>query len=147
MAHTQRVAAVMLSLVIAVTAGARGLAATGPATIRIADLQSSDLRLGQGIGAREIVRAALYRREGRPRRLGASAMLCTWVDTRLRTCGATYILPLGSLIVSGILTTRLLYQLAVIGGTGLYDNARGSLTVTAYSLHPRRDVLIFLLTG
>ena len=43
--------------------------------------------------------------------------------------------------------TRLLYQIAVVGGTGLYDNARGSLTVTSTGLHPRREILLFRLAG
>ena len=32
---------------------------------------------------------------------------------------------------SGLINSRLLYTAAITGGTGLYDNARGTLTVTA----------------
>ena len=35
----------------------------------------------------------------------------------------------------------------IVGGTELYDNARGSLVVTTTSLKPRREVLVFRLTG
>ena len=59
----------------------------------------------------------------------------------------TVTLPKGSLVVSGLLSSRLLYELAIVGGTGLYDNARGTLTATVIGLHPRRDLLLFRLTG
>jgi hypothetical protein len=49
--------------------------------------------------------------------------------------------------VAGSLQSRLLYETAIIGGTGLYDNARGSLTVTATHIHPRHEVLVFRLVG
>ena len=35
----------------------------------------------------------------------------------------------------------------ITGGTGLYDNARGTLTVTAKGLKPRRELLLFRLSG
>jgi hypothetical protein len=74
-------------------------------------------------------------------------MACTYLDRRNRTCTATYVLPRGSLVASGAIQTRLLYEIAIVGGTGLYDNARGSLTVTSTHLRPRREVLLFRLTG
>ena len=49
--------------------------------------------------------------------------------------------------MSGAITSRLLFEVAVTGGTGLYDNARGTLTVTSTGLRPRREVLIFRLAG
>ena len=33
-------------------------------------------------------------------------------------------------MVGGVIASRLFYELAVVGGTGLYDNVRGILTVT-----------------
>jgi hypothetical protein len=35
----------------------------------------------------------------------------------------------------------------VLGGTGLYDNARGTLTVTRLRKNPRRDLFLFRLVG
>jgi hypothetical protein len=46
-----------------------------------------------------------------------------------------------------VIGTRLLYETAIVGGTGLYDNARGSLVVTTTALHPRRQILVFRLSG
>ena len=41
--------------------------------------------------------------------------------------------------------SRLLYELPVVGGTGLYANARGSLVVTVRAMSPRREILTFRL--
>jgi hypothetical protein len=74
--------------------------------------------------------------------------MCTFFDVRERSCSGTYFLPKGTLVVSGVIQSRLLYAVAVVGGTGLYDNARGTLTVTSTGLRPqRREVLLFRLAG
>ena len=39
------------------------------------------------------------------------------------------------------------YELAVLGGTRLYGNARGTLTVIRTKRKPRRQILLFRLTG
>jgi hypothetical protein len=126
--------------------GGRGLASTGPGTISITDRQLSDHRLGSGIGAREIVQTILYQR-GTGHRIGGGSLVCTFVTPTQRNCSGTYTLPRGTIVASGALSTRLLYELAIVGGTGLYDNARGTLTNTAIRLRPRRDLLLFRLTG
>ena len=69
------------------------------------------------------------------------------LDRRTRQCTATYSLPRGKIIAVGAIDSRLLYTVAVVGGTGLYDNARGTLTATATRLSPRREVLLFRLAG
>jgi hypothetical protein len=141
------VAVALAALCSAVYVCAQGLAATGPATIRITDVQRADTVLGSGIGAREIVHASLYQHGGARKLLGSSVLLCTYVDTDQRQCSANYILPKGTIVAEGVFGSRLLYELAIVGGTGLYDNARGSVTVTTYRLEPRREVLVFRLTG
>jgi hypothetical protein len=127
--------------------GARSQASTGPATIRITDLQVADRQFGSGVGAREIVRTELYQRTGRRQRLGQAAMLCTYVSRTQRACTTSFTLPRGTIVVSGVLQSRLLYELAIVGGTGLYDNARGTLLNTTIKLRPRRDLLLFRLSG
>ena len=74
-------------------------------------------------------------------------MMCTFLDRRRRSCTATYVLPRGTLVVTGAIQSRLLYEIPIVGGTGLFDNARGTLTVTSTHLRPRREVLLFRLTG
>jgi hypothetical protein len=137
-----------LLLVAAVgSSGAVGSASTGPATIRITDRQVMDVYLGTGVGEREVVRTTLYDRSGSRKAIGQAAMLCTYFSKRLRSCTITFALPKGTLVASGLLSTRLIYELAIVGGTGLYDNARGTLTTTVIRLRPRRDLLLFRLTG
>jgi Dirigent-like protein len=140
------VAAATASLV----AGSGG-ASTGPAQVRITDLQISRHMVrpaGGGItGTVEVVRQRLYKPGVTSRPIGRSDLVCTYLDNRERSCMGTYFLPKGSLVVAGALETRLLYEIAIVGGTGLFDNARGTLTVTSTHLSPRREVLLFRLTG
>lgn len=140
-----RAVAALLAVAAIGVGTAAGSASTGPATIRITDRQVLDKQLGDGVGAREVVRTVLYKPGTRS--IGSSALLCTYVAPRLRSCTGTFSLPRGSIVVSGVLSTRLLYELAIVGGTGLYDNARGTFTNTVLKLRPRRDLLLFRLTG
>ena len=56
-------------------------------------------------------------------------------------------LPKGELVVGGSILYRQFYDLAVLGGTGLYDNARGTLTVTRTHRKPVRNLVVFRLVG
>ena len=56
-------------------------------------------------------------------------------------------MPKGRLVVAGELQFRQFYSLAVIGGTGLYDNARGTLSVTRMGTRPVRELVVFRLVG
>ena len=58
----------------------------------------------------------------------------------------TYFLPKGSVVTQGLITSQLIYELAVIGGTGLYSNVRGTLTVTSLTRKPPTDLLVFRLS-
>jgi hypothetical protein len=125
---------------------------TSPAQIRITDVQASYRYVpavgGGKTGAQEIVRQRLYNPRLSGKQIGRADLLCTYLDAQARTCTGTYALPRGSLVVAGAIQSRLLYEIAVVGGTGLYDNARGSLTVTSTAVRPkRREVLLFRLTG
>jgi hypothetical protein len=135
----------------AVAGGAAG--ATGPAQIRITDVQLSYklVRPASGgvQGATELVSQRLYNPSlSSTKPIGQARIVCMYLDANNRSCSGTYTLPRGSLVVSGVIQSRLLYEIAVVGGTGLYDNARGTLTVTSTGLRPqRREVLLFRLTG
>ncbi len=128
-------------------------AATGPATIRITNSEISVTRVdvgakGKSPGDMEIVRQRLFNRRVTQRPIGTADLVCTFVDTRrLRVCRGTYILPKGKLVVGGSLSYRQFYELAVLGGTGVYDNARGSLVVTRMGVRPVRDLAVFRLVG
>ena len=103
------VAAATASLV-----AASGGASTGPAVVRITDLQGRpadrQARGGRHCGSVEIVRQRLYKPGITERPIGRSDLVCTYLDHRERSCTGTYFLPKGSLVVSGALETRLLYQ-------------------------------------
>ena len=126
-------------------------ASTGPATIRITNKEISVARVDVGRsnkspGDMEIIRQQLFDR--RQNRIGPAELVCTFVDSRrARVCRGTYFLPKGKLVVGGSLTYRQFYDLAVLGGTGLYDNARGSVTVTRMGRRPVRDLVVFKLVG
>ena len=128
-------------------------AATGPATIRITNVEDTVVRVDVGVkgkspGDMEIIRQRLYNRRVTTRSIGRSELICTFVDRRRsRVCRGTYYLPKGRIVVGGSLLYRQFYELAVLGGTGLFDNARGSLVVTRMAVRPVRDRMIFRLVG
>ena len=61
------------------------------------------------------------------------------------SCVGTYFLPQGKLMVGGVVGGRLFYELAVYGGTGLYNNARGTVTATYLGGLPPQEFLVFRL--
>jgi hypothetical protein len=128
-------------------------AATGPATIRITNVQDTVVRVdvgtrGKSPGDMEIIRQRLYNTRVTTRSIGRSELICTFVDRRRsRVCRGTYFLPKGRIVVGGSLLYRQFYELAVLGGTGLFDNARGSLVVTRVGVRPVRDRMVFRLVG
>jgi hypothetical protein len=127
-------------------------AGTGPGTIRITDRELAVSRVETGAtgtspGDVEIVRARL-RERGTGKTIGRSELECTFVDSvRSRVCRGTYILPRGRIVVGGSILYRQFYELAVLGGTGLYDNARGTLTITRTHRAPVRHLVVFRLVG
>ena len=127
-------------------------AATGPAQIRITTKQVRYVRVDNGRSGRspgdmEIITHLLYNKRKTPKALGHSEFVCTFTLDISRSCRATFFLPRGTLVVGGSLRFRQIYQLAILGGTRLYDNARGTLTVTRLHKSPRRDLFLFRLVG
>ena len=127
-------------------------AGTGPATIRISERQLALTRIDMGAkgtspGDTEVIRSRLLER-GTLKTIGRAELVCTFVDSvRSRVCRGTYILPKGKIVVGGSILYRQFYDLAVLGGTGLYDNARGTLTITRTHRSPVRDLVVFRLVG
>jgi hypothetical protein len=146
-------AGVLVGLVVVSPWEGTSAAATGPATIRITNVEDTVVRVdvgtkGKSPGDMEIIRQRLYNTRLTTRSIGRSELLCTFVDRRRsRVCRGTFFLPKGKIVVGGSLLYRQFYELAVLGGTGLYDNARGSLVVTRMGVHPVRDRMVFRLVG
>jgi hypothetical protein len=135
-----------------VASGSGSHAATGPATIGISSKQTRYLRIDAGVrrsttGDQEIIRLALYNRRVTTKPIGHAELVCTYTMGLSRLCQGTYFLPKGKLVVSGSILFRQVFELAVVGGTGLYDNARGTLTSTRTSKKPYREFLLFRLAG
>jgi len=133
----------------AVTQGSPSL--TGPGTIRITSLDSKVMVVNRGAASRGtgdvlLVRQLLFNKGIRKTSIGHAELVCTYTGPRARQCNGTYSLPRGTIVVSGSLQYRDFFRLAVVGGTELYDNVNGSLTVTRYTRKPRREVLLFRLT-
>jgi hypothetical protein len=140
----------LVTLVLSCSLGAAASGGqTGPAVIRLTDVQLSTASYAAKgrAGSVQIIEQRLFG-SGSPRKvIGHSFVRCMYVTSHERTCDGSYLLPRGMLLTSGVLQSRLFYTVAITGGTGLYDNARGTLTVTAQKLKPRRELLIFRLTG
>ena len=127
-------------------------AQTGPATIRITNREISRLRVdtgkpGRGVGDTEIIRQNLFNKRIKSKPIGHADYVCTFVTAGTRSCMATIFLPRGRLVAGGSIRFPQLHELAILGGTRLYDDARGTLTVIRTTSRPRRDILLFRLTG
>lgn len=131
----------------------RSEAGTGPATIRITNREVEVTRVdvgprGTSPGDTEVVRQELFNLRVTSEPIGHGELVCTFVDwKRMRVCRGTYVLPRGKVVVGGSLAYRQFYDLGVLGGTGLYDNARGSVTVTRTHRRPVRDLVVVRLVG
>jgi hypothetical protein len=126
-------------------------ALSGPGTIRITsiDARVSVLNRGarsRGVGDVLLIRQLLFNKGIRKDAIGRADLVCTYTGPKARQCSGTYTLPRGSIVVSGTVRFRDFFRLAVVGGTEIYDNVRGSLTATRYTRRPRREILIFRLT-
>jgi hypothetical protein len=145
------------SLLIAIAVGAALVIGVAPASsldepevIRLVDVEETFTPLDDvdfsetglpPIGGRFSSRDGLYRWEGTKRgtRIGRLEGLCTWVDVEPRggfvsaLCTAVVFLPAGQIV----LVAQLRFSeeegrtlvIPVVGGTGRYANARGTLTL------------------
>jgi hypothetical protein len=139
-------------VLLAVPVGWGSQEAVGPSTIPITNRQVGYQRVdvgrpGTSPGDVEIITQSLYNRRVTTKSIGHADLVCTFVGPRARSCRGTYFLPRGKLVVGGSLRYRQFYELAVLGGTGVYNNARGTLTVTRTATKPSRDVVLFRLVG
>lgn len=124
----------------------------GPGTVSITDLSTRrghiDLgRRGKSIGDIDVYKVALYNKRITPKPIGRGEMVCIATGTHSQNCSATYFLPRGQLVAEGAIGSRLIYELAVVGGTRLYNGVRGTLTVTSLGQKPARELLVFRLVA
>ena len=137
-------------LLLAVPAGQSSGDAVGP--IRITSREVSYERVdigkrGTSPGDMEIIRQSLFNRRVTTKAGAITILRDSRRSWQARSCRGTYFLPRGRLVVGGSLLYRQFYELAVLGGTGVYNNAHGTLTVTRTATAPTREVVLFRLVG
>jgi hypothetical protein len=141
-------AAAALLAVAAPALAARAL--DTPGTIKVTDrlVKHTHVR-GPGkrthAGDLDFYRQQVYNKGITQQPIGHSDLLCINTGTGSQNCTGTYFLPKGKIMVGGVIASRLFYELAVMGGTGIYDNVRGTLTVTYMGGIPAREFLLFRL--
>jgi hypothetical protein len=145
-------AAALAALAITVGAGAaeRTARLNGPGTIRITDQLVSHIHVPAagsdgGAGSFDFYRQLLYNKAITPHSIGHSDVTCIDTGTGSSNCSGMYFLPKGKIVVSGVIASRLFYELAVVGGTGLYNNVKGTLTATFLGGDPAQEFLLFRL--
>ncbi|TMM26167.1 MAG: hypothetical protein E6F94_06640 [Actinobacteria bacterium] len=153
MSSTSRLLTVVALLAgLVVYASLESSAATGPGFIRITDRQFRYTRVdvgprGRSPGDQEIISDLLFNKKITSKPIGSARFLCTFMAGITRTCIATISLPRGELVASGTVRYRQFYDLAIVGGTRLYDDARGTLTIIRGTRRTTRELLYFRLTG
>jgi hypothetical protein len=125
-------------------------ALSGPGTIRITS-RDIDVKLvnggssARGMGDVLVVRQLLFNKGITKKAIGHTDLVCTYTGRRSRQCNGTYFLPRGKIVVSGSMRYRGFFKLAVVGGTDIYNNVRGSMSGTQLGRGPRRELLVFRL--
>jgi hypothetical protein len=141
-------ALVSLGLVLLGVVGLDSALAQRPGMIRITAHEIGSRRVEdgpRGPGHVTVVWEALFNRGLTPKPIGHVESVCTLLARNSWNCSATYLLPRGKLVVSGATRLEGAYALPVIGGTGLYDGARGVLSGQTTAVFPRTERLVFRL--
>ncbi len=138
------------ALLVGALALPRAQALDRPGTIRITDTELRHTHIdagsrGVGPGDLDVYTVKLYNKRIRVKAIGRGTMTCTSVGGTGKHCSAAYVLPQGEIVAQGMISSRLIYELAVVGGTGLYSNVRGTLTVTSLKRKPSQELLVFRL--
>ena len=122
----------------------------GPLTQKL-DQHKFDVKLvnrgssARGMGDVLVVRQLLFNKGITKKAIGHTDLVCTYTGRRARQCSGTYFLPRGKIVVSGSMRYRGFFKLAVVGGTDIYNNVRGSMSGTSLGRGPRRELLVFRL--
>ncbi len=122
-----------------------------PGTVRVTDSAVRHAHVdigtdGKSIGDLDVYTVLLYNKRIRSKAIGRATMTCTFVGASGQSCAATYFLPKGAIVTQGVINSRFIYELAVVGGTGLYSNVQGTLTVTSLNRTSSRELLVFRLS-
>jgi hypothetical protein len=144
------VASVAVAGGVAVSAASDAEALTYPGVVRVTAVESWHTRVASGsvrtaAGTVEVARLRLFNTRITPRPIGRAELTCVSTGTGSRSCTMVAALPRGQIVAGGVIASKLFFQLAVYGGTGLYNNVRGTLTVTSLWRTPVTDLLLYRL--
>ena len=140
----------LVGTVVAAVAAPAG-ALDQPGNIRITDRMIAHTHVnvgahgGSSAGNFDFYRQQLFNKGITTRSIGHSDVTCVDTGTGSSNCTGTFFLPRGEIMVGGVIDSRLFYELAVVGGTGVYSNVRGTLTATYLGGLPAREFLLFQL--
>jgi hypothetical protein len=87
-------------------------------------------RHGNSVGDVEVTRELVYNRRITPKPIGHIELLCTFTGRISKACSGTLFMPRGRILFEGPVRYRTIFALGVVGGIGLYDNVKGTVTVT-----------------
>jgi len=117
-----------------------------PGVIKITARQVLRHSSGTSAGDVEITRVKLYNTRITKKPIGHGDVVCTYLGVgTTQSCNGTFSLPKGQIIVGGTIVSHDIYELAVLGGTRIYSNVRGTLTVTSLGGVPPSSLLLFRL--
>ena len=129
--------------------GAQALDRPGEIRISASEIRHAHVdggNTGASVGDLDVYVLRLFNKRIRAKAIGRATMTCTAVGVSGQSCTATYFLPRGAIVTQGVINSRFIYELAVVGGTGLYSNVRGTLTVTSLNRTSSRELLVFRLS-
>jgi hypothetical protein len=119
------------TLACGVLAGSSG-AAAGVASLRVYERPGPTRVVHHGAhGVRAtgdvvIFENPVFDRQGT--RIGTDTGVCTVLNKTQSMCETTLLLPKGQIVTHGLQTAKTSFDVAVIGGTGFYAGARGTMT-------------------
>jgi hypothetical protein len=124
-------------------------AGTGSGELRLTSVQTKLVTVDvkpdrSNVGDTEIATATVYD-VVTAAAIGQGELLCTILNQAARSCEATYSLPEGRIMTAGVIDNLRRYEVAIVGGTELYDKVRGFLSVTTTTIRPPRQLLSFHL--
>jgi len=139
-----------LLFVIVLTSAAAAPTLNAPGTIQVTTKLAKHTHVnvgsrGPSAGDLDFYRELIYNKKITPNPIGHSDMTCTSTGTGSMNCNGTYLMPKGKLVVGGVIASRRANVLAVLGGTGLYENAHGTLSVHALGKSVNQWAVVFTL--
>lgn len=128
---TRRAAVALAVFVFAFAGSAAGASTSAQIEVTARVSHTNVARLPPAGRGGDAVSSLWIVRDRHGQAVGDMLVACRWVTRGLQLCAGQLSLPLGAIAVIGASRTRFLGQLAVVGGTGRYVGADGTLLFKA----------------